>query len=72
MKFFKDIKEYIHANPKVKKTVGIILVVIGLTALVTPLTPGSWLIFIGFEFLGFRILLFDRLKFWKKKGNESP
>ena len=36
-----------------KKTVGIILIIAGLTALLTPLTPGSWLIFIGLELLGF-------------------
>lgn len=72
MKFFKAIKGYIYANPKAKKTVGIILVVIGLAALITPFTPGSWLIFIGLELLGFRILLYDILKSWRKKRNELP
>jgi hypothetical protein len=38
------------------------LVVIGFLALVTPLTPGSWLIFIGLEFLGIDLLLWDRIK----------
>ncbi|OGI59940.1 hypothetical protein A2814_01380 [Candidatus Nomurabacteria bacterium RIFCSPHIGHO2_01_FULL_38_19] len=63
----KIIKEYIHNRPKVKKGVGIILILIGLAALITPFTPGSWLVFIGLELLGLRILLFDKLKFWKKK-----
>ncbi|HEY4510380.1 MAG TPA: hypothetical protein VJJ73_00905 [Candidatus Paceibacterota bacterium] len=71
MKLFSKVKEYIHCNPKVKKTIGVLLIVIGLTALVTPLTPGSWLAVIGLELLGVRILFFEKLinfwKNWKKK-----
>ena len=63
----KIIKEYIHNRPRIKKTVGVILILLGLAALVTPLTPGSWLAFIGLELLGVRILFSDKLKFWKKK-----
>jgi hypothetical protein len=48
----------------VKKGVGVALVLLGFLALVTPLTPGSWLIPIGLEFLGLRILLEDRLRGW--------
>jgi hypothetical protein len=32
-------------NSAIKKIIGIALIIIGLAALVTPLTPGSWLIF---------------------------
>jgi hypothetical protein len=46
----------------VKKTIGILLIVIGLLALVTPFTPGSWLIFVGLELFGFRILFWDKIK----------
>mgnify|MGYP001562675689 CR=1 FL=1 len=60
-------KEYIYNKPKIKKVVGVILILIGLIALITPLTPGSWLVIIGLELLGIRILFFDKLKFWKKK-----
>lgn len=67
MKLLKIIKEYIHNRPKIKKTIGIILILVGLAAFFTPLTPGSWLAIIGLELLGVRILFFDRLKFWKKK-----
>ena len=63
----KIIKEYIHNRPRIKKAVGIILILIGLAALATPFTPGSWLAFIGLELLGVRILLLDKFKFWKKK-----
>ncbi len=51
----------------VKKTIGILLVIIGLLALVTPFTPGSWLIFIGLEFIGIRILFWDKIKSWFQK-----
>ena len=63
----KIIKEYIHNRSKIKKMVGVILILIGLVALFTPLTPGSWLIIIGLELLGIRIFFLDKLKFWKKK-----
>ena len=52
-----------------KKAVGVILIIIGLLAFVTPFTPGSWLIFVGLEFLGLRILFQDKIKVWFKKYN---
>ena len=67
MNSLKTIKEYIHDKPKIKKVVGLILILVGLAALITPLTPGSWLAIIGLELLGVRILFFDKFKFWKKK-----
>jgi hypothetical protein len=67
IKLFKKIKEYVHNKPKIKKSIGIILILIGLTAFVTPFTPGSWLAIIGLELLGVRMLFFDKFKFWKKK-----
>ena len=58
----KIIKEYIHSKPKIKKATGVILILIGFAALLTPLTPGSWLIFVGLELLGVRFLLWDKIK----------
>ena len=46
----------------IKKGVGIVLIVLGFLALVTPFSPGSWLILVGLELLGLRILLEDRLR----------
>jgi hypothetical protein len=43
-----------------KKTIGVILIIIGLAALVTPFTPGSWLALIGLELVGFGFLLENR------------
>jgi uncharacterized protein YqgC (DUF456 family) len=45
----------------IKKTIGVILIIIGLVALVTPFTPGSWLALIGLEMLGFGFLLENRI-----------
>lgn len=53
---------FIDKNPKIKKIIGVVLVMMGLIALVTPFTPGSWLIFLGLEFLGFRFLLWEKIK----------
>lgn len=48
-------------KPTLKKTIGVILIVLGLAALVTPFTPGSWLTLIGLELVGFGFLLENRL-----------
>lgn len=40
---------------KIKKFFGIFLIILGIIALLTPFTPGSWLAFIGLELLGIRI-----------------
>ena len=63
----KTVKEYIHNRPKIKKIIGVILILIGLAAFFTSLTPGSWLAVIGLELLGIRILFLDKFKFWKNK-----
>ena len=48
----------------IKTVIGVVLIVLGLAALLTPFTPGSWLALIGLEFLGLRVLLRDRLCVW--------
>jgi len=55
-------REYIRNRPKTRKVIGAVLILAGLTALVTPFTPGSWLAIIGLELLGIRILFFDSLR----------
>lgn len=50
---------------KVLRTVGgIALIIIGLLALVTPLTPGAWLMFVGLELIGVRLAAWDKIKEW--------
>ena len=38
---------------------GAILIVLGLIAMVMPLVPGAWLVFIGLELLGIRYVVWD-------------
>ena len=40
-----------------KKILGVICLLIGFFALVTPLTPGAWLMLVGLELLGLTFLL---------------
>lgn len=62
-----------------KGAVGVLFMVLGLAALVTPLTPGSWLIFVGAEMLGIGILsrenvlrLLNKLKAnWKERKDQD-
>ena len=51
-------------NQLVKKITGVLLILAGLLILLTPLTPGSWIIFIGFELLGIRMTFWKKLKLW--------
>ncbi len=44
-----------------RKTLGIILIVLGFLALITPFSPGSWLMLIGLEILGFGFLFEGKL-----------
>jgi len=55
----------------VKYTVGVVLILLGLAALLTPLSPGSWLILIGLEFLGLRLLLENKLWQWTESRPNS-
>jgi len=54
-----------------KKTIGVIFIVWGLIALVTPFTPGSWLAIIGLQMLGFGFLLENRIGRAIKKKLEN-
>ena len=44
-----------------RKFLGIVLIILGFVALVTPFSPGSWLMLIGLEILGFGFLLEGKL-----------
>jgi hypothetical protein len=54
----------------IKKIIAIILIIIGLFALLTPLTPGSWLALIGLELIGARLLI-ERAFFLKGKRRQK-
>jgi sulfite exporter TauE/SafE len=55
----------------VRVIVGVVLILLGLAALLTPLSPGSWLILVGLEFLGLRILLENKLWRWTDRRPNS-
>jgi len=48
-------------------TLGVLLVIVGFIALVTPLTPGAWLGLIGLELLGWGFLIPEKIRrLWRK------
>ena len=62
-----------------KQIAGGLLIVIGFAALLTPLTPGAWLIFVGANMLGISFLSRKRMRdhyeavkeWWKKRHTEE-
>jgi hypothetical protein len=52
----------------IKKVIGVILIIVGVFALLTPMTPGSWLALIGLELLGVRMLFFKKFLSDKQKA----
>ena len=45
-----------------KRIGGVLLIIIGFIALVTPFTPGAWLMFVGLELIGVRLVIWDKIK----------
>jgi len=46
-----------------KRLIGLLSILVGLIALVTPFTPGAaWLIFIGLGLVGFHFTFWDKIK----------
>ena len=50
---------------KLKKFFGIFLIIFGILGMILPILPGVWVIPIGLEFLGWRLII-DRKKPWKE------
>jgi len=61
MQFCGSLGVYDEMKNITKKILGVVLIVIGLIALVTPCSPGSWLALIGSQLLGFGVLLEKKL-----------
>jgi uncharacterized protein YqgC (DUF456 family) len=61
---------------RLKKVGGVILIIIGFIALITPLTPGAFLFFVGLELLGIRLAAWDNIKkrfgFGPKESDTPP
>lgn len=58
---YEKAKQFTLTHPRVKKSLGIFLVIVGIVALIAPILPGAPLIFIGLELLGFRLLFLDKV-----------
>ncbi len=56
----QKIKKFTEQYPRLKKVVAWVLITVGFFALVTPLTPGGLLFFVGLELLGVRLLFVER------------
>ncbi len=66
---YERAKQFTLVRPKLKRVLGIVFVIVGFFALVTPLTPGGFLFFVGLELLGLRILFFEKL--FKRKDQTA-
>ncbi len=53
---------YTDTRPRLKKFAGWLFLIVGFFALVTPLTPGGLLFFVGLEILGIRLIFMDKVK----------
>lgn len=65
---YEKAKNYTLIRPRLRKTVGILLIILGFAGVILPVIPGAILLFIGLEFLGLRFLFVDRML--KRKAPE--
>ena len=70
----QKITRFLEAHPRFKKTVGVLLVIIGILSIITPFTPVGFLLVVGLELLGIRYLVWDKIKKWLriKDPSETP
>ena len=68
---YERFNQYTLTRPRIRRFFGWVLVVIGFFALVTPLTPGGFLFFVGLEILGIRIIGFQRIRDFFQKNKSS-
>lgn len=59
---YEKAKKYTLARPRVKKSLGVFFVVIGVVGIVAPVIPGAPILFIGLELLGFQLIFLDRIR----------
>lgn len=63
----EKLKNYTLSRPRLKKAIGIALVLLGFVGLIMPLVPGILFLVIGLELLGLQFLFFDKLFGRKQK-----
>ena len=53
----------LHEKGRHKRLIGLILILVGLIALVTPFTPGAtWFIIIGMHMMGIHLIFLDKIE----------
>ncbi len=58
---YERAKQYTLLRPRLKQTVGVIMILAGVFGLIMPIIPGALFIVIGLEIFGLRLLFVDRL-----------
>lgn len=58
---FNRMKLFTLERPRLKKTLGWFLIVLGIISLVAPILPGLIIIAIALELLGIRLVFLDKL-----------
>ncbi len=61
------LKKILAEDSRARRLIGALFILYGFFALLTPFTPGSWLIFVGLEFVGIRLAFWDQMKSWFRK-----
>ena len=62
----------IIAHPVYRKTIGVVLVLLGLVALALPLVPFAWVGIVGLKLLGVPLPFEQRIRAWWRHRQESP
>ena len=55
-------KKLINEKPKLRKFAGIILIILGILVYIVPFVPSTWMIFVGLEFLGVKMIFQNKIK----------
>ena len=63
----EKLKNFFAERPKMRRVVGITLIIIGGLSIITPFTPVGFLLIVGLEMAGIRFFFWDKLKEWHKK-----
>ena len=67
----EKIQKFLEVHPKLRKSVGVLLVIIGILSIITPFTPVGFLLVVGLELLGIRYLVWDKIKKWLRMKDRS-
>ena len=67
----KEFFRLFFLRSRVRKILAVFLIIVGTVALVTPLSPGAWLIPIGLGFLGVRLAFWEKIKVWWSKDKSK-